>query len=168
MQINRVIVGYLETNCYVLKLNNECLVIDPGDEYEKIKDCIGDYKVVGVVVTHNHFDHIGALKYFDKTIIYDKNNLEEKEYNIGSFNFEVIYTPGHKEDCITIYFKKDEIMFTGDFIFKDGIGRVDLPGGDYNTMLSSLNKISKYNKDIVCYPGHGDKTILKDELNRYI
>lgn len=164
MEINKVIVGELQTNCYVLIKDNKCLVIDPGDEYNKIREVIGNNEVIGVIVTHHHFDHIGCLDKFDKNLILDRNNLEEKEYNIGNFKFEVIYTPGHKEDCVTIYFKEENIMFTGDFIFKDAIGRIDLPGGNYNDMLNSLNKISKYNKNILVYPGHGANTYLKDEI----
>lgn len=165
MKIDRVVVGLLETNCYILTKTNKCLIIDPGDEYNKIKKIIGNKEVVGVIITHHHFDHIGALKYFDKSLILDKTNLKEKEYNIEDFNFEVIYTPGHKEDCITIYFKKENIMFSGDFIFKGTIGRMDLPGGDYKEMLKSLNKMKNYDKDIIVYPGHGDKTQLGVELN---
>lgn len=167
MQIDRVIVGELQTNCYILSIDNECIVIDPGDEYNKIKEIIDDKKVVGVIITHYHFDHIGALNSFDKDLILDKSNLEEKEYNIGNFNFEVIYTPGHKEDLITIYFKKEKVMFTGDFIFKNSIGRVDLPGGNINDMKKSLDKIKKYDDEIKIYPGHGDSTILGYEKNNF-
>ena len=168
MKIDKVIVGPLETNCYVLSINNKCIVIDPGDEYNKIKKVINDREVVGVIITHHHFDHIGALKYFDRELLLDKSNLEEKEYNIDNFNFEIIYTPGHKEDSITIYLKKENIMFTGDFIFKGTIGRMDLPGGSYKDMQESLNKISKYDRNIKIYPGHGEETILKNEIDLII
>ena len=164
MKIDKVVVGPLETNCYILNINNKCLVIDPGDEYNKIKKIIADNEVIGVIVTHHHFDHVGALKYFDKSLLLDKNNLEEKEYNIFGFNFEIIYTPGHKEDSITIYFKKENIMFTGDFIFKGTIGRMDLPGGNYKDMLKSLNKIKNYSMNITIYPGHGATTMLCNEM----
>lgn len=167
MQINRVIVGNLDTNCYVIEKDNKCLVIDPGDEYDKIEKVIANNEVVGVIVTHYHFDHIGALDNFDKNLIFDINNLKEKEYNIDCFNFEVIYTPGHKEDAITIYFREENVMFTGDFIFKDAIGRVDLSGGNYVDMLNSLNKISKYDKGIKIYPGHGVETYLNKELTKF-
>jgi len=83
MEINRVIVGELQTNCYILILDNKCLVIDPGDEYNKIKKYIKDKEVVGVIVTHYHFDHIGVLNYFDKSLILDRSNLEEKEYELS-------------------------------------------------------------------------------------
>lgn len=164
MKINKVIVGPLNTNCYILEKDNKCIVIDPGDEYEKIKQVIGNKIVVGVIITHYHFDHIGAINNFDKSLILDRSNLKEKEYNINNFKFEVIYTPGHKEDCITIYFKEKKIMFTGDFIFKNSIGRIDLPGGNYIDMISSLAKMKKYDKDILVYPGHGEETYLKNEL----
>lgn len=166
MRIDRVIVGQLQTNCYILSINDKCIVIDPGDEYNKIKKYIKDKEVVGVIVTHHHFDHIGALSNFKKSLILDKNNLEEKEKIIGDFKFEVIYTPGHKEDCITIYFRKEKVMFTGDFIFKGAIGRTDLEGGNIKEMLISLDKIKKYDNDTILYPGHGDKTLLAHELNR--
>ena len=164
MKVKRVIVGDLETNCYIVSISDKCIVIDPGGEYDKIRQSIGDKKVVAVLVTHNHFDHIGALKYFNKKIIYDKNNLEEKEYSISDFTFEIIYTPGHKEDSITIYFKKENIMFTGDFIFRGTIGRTDLKGGNMEDMFKSLNKIKKYPKDTIIYPGHGEYTKLLYEL----
>ena len=165
MKINRVIVGPLRTNCYIISINNECLVIDPGDNYELIKEEIGSKKVIGTIITHHHFDHIGAINHFDK--IYDINNLKEGINTIGNFTFEVIYTKGHTNDSICIYFKEDNIMFVGDFLFKDGIGRTDL-GGNEADMHNSLLKISKYNQDITILPGHGDNSKLGIEVNKWI
>lgn len=163
MKIDRVIVGYLKTNCYIISKDNECLVIDPGDEYDNIKEVVGDKKVIGTIVTHHHFDHVGALPFFDN--IYD--NLKEGINKIGKFSFEVIYTPGHTNDSICIYFKEDNIIFVGDFIFKDGIGRTDL-GGNIIDMKNSLEKLSKYNQDIIIYPGHGDSSILGTEVSKWL
>ena len=87
MKIHTVIVGSLEENCYILEKENKVLVIDPGAEIEKIKKVIGSKEVLGVLITHNHFDHVGALSYFNKENIYSFNNLEEKEYIIDSFKF---------------------------------------------------------------------------------
>lgn len=167
MQIEKVEVGYLKTNCYILIKSNNCLIVDPGDDIDKIISKIDSLNVLGIIITHYHFDHIGALediknKY--KVDIYDINNLEEKEYIINNFKFEVIYTKGHHDTCITIYFKEDKIMFTGDFIFKDCIGRTDLETGSIIEMEKSLDKIKKYPKDIVIYPGHGNKTNLGYEI----
>lgn len=167
MKIKVIKVGYLETNCYLVIKNNDCLIIDPGDESEKIINEIGNLNVVGIIITHYHFDHIGALDVIkDKynTLVYDINNLEEKEYDINGFKFNVIYTKGHHETCITIYFKEDKIMFTGDFLFKESIGRTDLETGDFDEMKKSLDKIKKYPSDITIYPGHGDFSSLSHEL----
>lgn len=162
MQINKVVVGSLYTNCYILSIDNKVLVIDPGDDIDKINKVISHKEVIGCIITHYHFDHIGCIDYFNK--IYDIHNLKEGIHTIGPFTFEIIYTPGHKEDCICIYFHKEKIMFVGDFIFKDGIGRCDLNGGNINQMQDSLIKIRKYDPDITIYPGHGRPTTLRDEL----
>lgn len=168
MNIEIVKVGDLECNCYLLGIDDKVLVIDPGDDVDKIMNKIGNREVVGIIITHHHFDHIGALDELVKKYnvnVYDKNNLKEGINKIDEYLFEVIYTPGHKEDCITIYFKEDKCMFCGDFIFRDSIGRCDLPGGNIREMINSINRIKKYNKDTVIYPGHGDKTTLEYEIN---
>lgn len=163
MKIEVIKVGDLETNCYILEKNNNVLLIDPGDESDKIIDKIGDRKLIGILITHNHFDHIGALKDIlekYKVEVYDKNNLEEKEYNIGEFKIKVIFNPGHTEDSVSYLF--DNNLFCGDFIFKDSIGRWDLPTGNYNELIASIDKIKKYN-DLIIYPGHGESTLLEEE-----
>ena len=110
MKIEKVVVGNLRCNCYVLSINNQVLVIDPGDDGDKIIKLIGNRKFLGIIITHYHFDHIGAVNDLNSkynVIVYDKNNLSEGINEIGKFKFEVIYTPGHKDDLITIYFKED-------------------------------------------------------------
>ena len=143
MEVMCVVVGPLDENCYILKKNNTCLVIDPGDDYLKIKESIGEDKVIGVLITHSHFDHVGALRHFISKRgikIFKKSISPEGEYEIK------------------------------DFKFKDSIGRVDLPGGSEEEMRDSLKKIQAYPKDTVLYPGHGEATILSYELqnNSYI
>jgi len=157
MQIETIEVGDLNTNCYLLNINNEVVIIDPGDEFDKIKKAVNNRKVVGVLITHFHFDHIGAL---EEIIGY--YNVDTNKVNSSNFKFEIIETPGHTEDSKTYYFKQDKIMFVGDFIFKNGIGRCDLKGGNSKAMSESIDKIKKYNSCII-YPGHGDKTKLEDE-----
>ena len=164
MEINKVIVGLLQTNCYILNKDNKCLIIDPGDEANKIISNIKN-KVVGIIITHYHFDHIGALeklvnKYNVK--IYDINNLKEGNNIIDIFNFIMIKTPGHKEDLISLLF--DNNLFCGDFIFKNAIGRTDLKGGNFLDMHKSIQKIIKLDKNTIIYPGHGESTILLEEL----
>lgn len=66
MQIELLKVGELRTNCYIVTKNNQTIIIDPGDEYEKIKEVCQNKKIVGIFVTHHHFDHIGALKQLEE------------------------------------------------------------------------------------------------------
>lgn len=171
MEINKVVTGYLDENCYVLIKNGTCLVVDPGDDFKKIKEIVADNKVLGVLITHSHFDHIGALRNFltKKSIkIFKRSNLEEKEYSIGDFKFKCIYTPGHSKDSVTFYFEDEKIMFVGDFIFKDSIGRTDLPGGSEDEMKRSLEKIIDYDGNTLLYPGHYEITTLEEERRNNI
>ena len=166
MKIETVVTGTLEENCYVLIKDGNCLVVDPGDDYQNIKERIGDNKVLGVLITHSHFDHIGALRNFltkRSVKIFKKSNTLEHDYEIGPFKFKCIYTPGHSSDSISFYFDDVKTMFVGDFIFKGSIGRCDLPTGSVSLMNESLEKIKEYSDDILVYPGHGDTTTLKEE-----
>lgn len=172
MEVNILEVGKLDTNCYIITNNNHALIIDPGDEADKIISFIEDKKLIvdEIIITHNHFDHIGALNEVKEKFnvpVKDKNNLEEKEYKTTNFTYKVIYTPGHTNDSITLYFEEENIMFVGDFIFENGIGRTDLPTGNMKEMINSLYKMKKYYKDIIVFPGHGNNTILGKELLKW-
>ena len=163
MNIKKIVVGELQENCYIVEKNNICLIIDPGDEPNKIINNI-DKKVVGILVTHNHFDHIGALQ-----SLIDYYHIDINDH-IEEFDYEIIDTKGHTMDSKTYYFPIEKIMFTGDFLFENSIGRTDL-GGDNYLMIESLNKISEYPDDIVIYPGHGDSSTLgreKENFSYYI
>ena len=167
MEVRRIVIGPLESNCYLIKNNDEYLLIDPGEDYNSIKKFIDNKKIVGIILTHSHFDHIASAKKLVKDYllkIYSFDNLKEGANTIGSFSFEVVYTLGHTMDSISIYFPQDKIMFTGDFLFKGTIGRYDFIESNYTEMIKSINIIKRYPKDTIIYPGHGDYTRLKDEL----
>ena len=169
MKISTVITGYLEENCYILSIGNNCLIIDPGDDYDLIKNEIGKKHVLAVLITHHHFDHIGALDKLLKDYPVEVIDYKSKDKQvIKDFSFEIIPTPGHKSDSVTFYFEKDKVMFTGDFLFKGSIGRTDLESGDQFEMKESIEKIKGYNPDIIIYPGHGDSSILSNEFKNNI
>lgn len=166
MQVRIIKVGSLQTNCYILIQNGKCIVIDPGDQFYSIQNQIGENQLVAILVTHRHPDHIGAL---DKMVleynapVYEKNNLEERRYDIEDFRFEVIFTPGHTSDSIAFYFYEYNFMFSGDFIFNGSIGRTDLPTGNNEEMKNSISKIKEYSDRIKIYTGHGETTNLGNE-----
>lgn len=167
LKIEKIEVGELQCNCYLVEKNNTYLLIDPGDEYQKIVNFIQGKKIVGILITHGHFDHIGCLQKLEEDFhypVYQYSNLKEGNFSIGNFSLEVIFTKGHSNDSVCYYFKENKVMFVGDFIFKGTIGRCDLEGGNFNEMLQSLQKIKQYNQEITLYPGHGEKTTLQEEL----
>lgn len=91
--------------------------------------------------------------------------------SIGSGKLEVICVPGHSAGSIALYDKKDGFVIVGDALFRRSIGRTDLPGGDYATLISSLkNRLLSLPDDTVVYPGHGDPTTIGEErrLNPYL
>ncbi len=161
MQIKCVLVGYLQANCYIVTQQNKAVLIDPGDEPEKIESELQGLELVGILLTHSHFDHIGALSYFEEKYRLKHNN------KIKNFDYETIETPGHSKDSLTFYFPKEKVMFTGDFLFQGTIGRMDLPGGNEIEMQESLEKIKKYEDDIILYPGYGPSTTINKEKPRF-
>ena len=162
MEIKRIITGFLRENCYIVIKNNKALIIDPGDEEQKIFAACQGLDVVEVLVTHHHFDHTGALKE-----VCQEYKIEENKRS-DYFDYEIIKTPGHTRDSVSYYFPKEGIMFTGDFLFNDSIGRTDLPTGSEYDMQDSLELISKYPHDVIIYPGHGDSSTIGDEIIKYI
>ena len=175
MNIDILRVGPLQANCYLVYKDKKCLIIDPGADENFIVSRIRklELDVVAILITHNHNDHNGCAK--DLSVIYgvdiyDFNNLFEQKHFIDPFKFEVIYTPGHTSDSVCYYFYDYGVMFTGDFLFKESIGRTDLPTGDYEEMLVSLKKIREYDDDIKIYPGHGDISSFgyEKENNEYL
>ena len=159
-----IVNGDLEENCYIVHNNKKALIIDPGSEGEKIVIIISELKldVVGILITHHHFDHVGALEYvklkYKDAIYVDCNNRN----NITDFKFKVIENFGHTMDSVSYYFESEKIMFTGDFVFKGTIGNYDYFNED--VMYESLKRFSKMDKDIIIYPGHGDKSSVGYEI----
>lgn len=164
-EVKKLEVGYLKENTYIFRIDDKAMIVDPGSDPKKIIKEVGNLDLVGILVTHRHFDHIGALeeiKSLYNVDVYDYKNVEEKGYTNSVFEFDIIFTPGHTTDSIVFYFKKQNIMFTGDFLFKGNIGRCDL-GGSVTDMNKSIEKIKKYPNCIV-YPGHGESTTLFEEI----
>ena len=162
-----IINGELEENCYIIHNKKDALIVDPGSEEDKIYKVIDELKltVKGILVTHYHFDHVLCLdkvkgKY--KVDIIDYNNRN----NISGFNYEIIENYGHTMDSVSFYFKKEKVMFTGDFVFMGSIGKYDFDNEEI--MYESLKRFCKLDDDIVIYPGHGpSSTIGYEKDNNY-
>lgn len=162
MKIEILQVGNLKTNCYFITEGSDLIIVDPGDEYEKIKAKIGNCEIKAVFLTHSHFDHNGALEK-----LLNDYGVPVNPKTVPGFNYQTISTPGHSEDSVTFYFPNEEVMFIGDFLFYQGIGRTDFPGGNNQDMIKSLEIIKKYPDNSIICPGHGPETVLGDEKLRF-
>lgn len=184
LQIQTLPLGYLQTNCYILEGDGGCLVIDPGDEPEVVLSSFGDRKLVAILLTHGHFDHVGAVKALaEKTgcAVYLCN--EDKALPVAmtggtlfhtdtytdvlhlcGLEISVLHTPGHTPGSVCLCC--ENAMFSGDTLFAGSIGRTDFPGSNPAKMLDSLNRLKALEKNYTVYPGHGESTTL-DEEKRY-
>jgi len=146
------------------KLNEKNILIDTSSS-ENIQELKNDLKKLNltpqniniVILTHNHWDHMGGLALFLKSKIYgSKKDFGENLLNINKLKIKelkIIQTPGHSKGGICILYK--DILFSGDTLFHRGnIGRTDLPGGSEKEIKNSLKKLSKIKYKILC-PGHG-------------
>ncbi len=191
MLIEMFIVGMLSTNCYVVSAqqSKEAIIIDPGldssTEAQQIFDYIseGSLKVKLIVNTHGHQDHINGDATFQakyKVPIYihrlDASALEDLERNsypanvlleedslikFGNESLKVVHTPGHTRGSVCLL--GERLVFTGDTLFAEGIGRTDFPGGSNRDMQLSLKKLMRLHNNLLIYPGHGPTSIMGEE-----
>ena len=89
--------------------------------------------------------------------------------HVGDLEFRVIYTPGHTDDGTSLYCEKEEMLFSGDTLFKGAWGRVDLPTSDFDSIMNSIiNKLLILPENTIVYPGHGKPTRIGDEKPIYL
>ncbi|MEW6009232.1 MAG: MBL fold metallo-hydrolase [Candidatus Omnitrophota bacterium] len=196
IDIEKIIVGSLATNCYLIvnKPLKEAILIDAGAEADEIKKRISRYgaNLCAIFLTHAHIDHIAALQDIDAPIYIhslDSSFLRDTDKNLSAFfglplaisskrkiievrdgeiiklagmSLRIIHTPGHTPGSISI--QLNEIIFTGDALFKGSVGRTDLPYGSYEALIAAIkNKLLPLGDDIKIYPGHGDASTLREE-----
>jgi len=197
VQVHTLVVGRLQTNCYILASKGEALVVDPGDEATRILRYVNDLKakLKTIVATHTHFDHVlGVTELKTQTgapFMIHRDDLEILEamqergrmffglkvpappkvdnflrdgdsLKFGDEILKVLHTPGHSPGSISLV--GDGYVITGDALFNQSIGRTDLPGGDFDTLINSIkSKLFALPDDTMVYPGHGPETSIGDE-----
>jgi len=195
--VHALVVGRLATNCYVLENEGVAIIVDPGDDPERILRFIKDIKTKpsAIVATHAHFDHVLGVDHLrrvlripfllhreDLPILESMQNrarhfvgievpkppkvdgfLEDgKGLRLGSETVKVLHTPGHSPGSITLY--GNGYVMTGDALFNQSIGRTDLPGGDFDTLVRSIKeRLFMLEDETIVYPGHGPETSIGDE-----
>ncbi len=173
MIIHKIVVGPIETNCYLVadSRTKETVIIDPGDEPGKIFSAIKEngLKPQFILLTHEHPDHTGALeevlKFFNISRLKVKDGDEIK---IGDLDIKTIATPGHSAESVC--FIAEDNIFSGDTLFCQGIGRTDFKGGDYGQIKKSLKLLMEFPDNFKVFPGHGSETIIgkERELNPFL
>jgi len=198
MNYETVIVGALETNCYLVYCSEtlECAVVDPGAEAERIFRLIAEKGLHPIVIlnTHGHVDHVGANKDVkdkfniplsihssDSAMLESVHQFEigfligakvspsadnflkdGDKIKIGKSYLKVIHTPGHSPGSVS--FLGDGFILSGDTLFNGGVGRTDLPGGSWDTLMSTIkNKILTMSEETTVLPGHGPATTVGQE-----
>ena len=170
--VKRMVVGPVCTNCYIVRRSesNKAVIVDPGEDFQKIKGYIENDKLepIGILLTHGHFDHIGAvdnirelygIKVYaheeEKDVLTSDANVssmmgmrlsvEADEYvrnketlNIGGVKYEVIHTPGHTKGGCCYYVADAKVLFSGDTMFCQSYGRTDFPTGSYSQLMRSI------------------------------
>ena len=182
MNIHTLPLGYLQTNCYILQGDsNQCLAIDPGGQPDVVLEFLGERKLAAILLTHGHFDHVGAVadlvtetgcKVYlcadDLTLprsmtsgqlYYTDTYSDGDEITLAGLTFRVLHTPGHTPGSVCLCF--GDAMFSGDTLFAGSIGRTDLPGGDYATLINSITEnLLSLPDDLTVWPGHGEETTI--------
>jgi glyoxylase-like metal-dependent hydrolase (beta-lactamase superfamily II) len=166
LKVEKVITGFLKENCYIVHDGISCLIIDPGDDEDKIIDVINKNKLIvkGILITHYHFDHVGKIDVL-KDVYKDAKIIDYKNLGnviIDAFKFSVVATYGHTMDSCSFLFDNDKLLFTGDFVFKETIGNYE--EDNVEEMIKSFQIFRYINKSTIIYPGHGESTTVDSEL----
>ena len=184
MQIEELTVGIVQTCCYILSKEDgqECIVIDPGAEAGRIRRAAGNKTIAAILLTHGHFDHIGAVRELashephnsefrihnselkgPRIIIHelDAPMLGDPELNasagligrpVTGLKVKVLHTPGHTPGSVCYEIEGE--LFTGDTVFEYGWGRTDLPGGSEEQMMASLRRMMPMVRTMPMHAGH--------------
>jgi hydroxyacylglutathione hydrolase len=194
-------VGPLRENCFIVRQKDAttAVIVDPGDEPERLVNALqelGIEQVEAILLTHTHFDHIGAVAPIARNTgapVYcpeletdvlanimdyvswpgfgpfesyeaDRTVGGGERLELAGLPIEVLFTPGHSPGHVTYALPDEEAVFSGDVLFQGGVGRVDLPGGDWGTLLSSIESLmERFPEDTIVYPGHMGTTTLGRE-----
>ena len=200
MDVRSFTVGPVSENCYVARLDgaDRGIIVDPGDEAERILAAVEalGIDVDAILLTHCHFDHIGAVAPVAKAtrapvycpeievpLLTDimayvpwpgfgpfeshdpEHTVAGREHlSMAGLEIDVLFTPGHSPGHVTYAIPDEGALFSGDVLFKGSVGRVDLPGGDWDTLLESIRGLVEgYPEETVVYPGHMAVTTLGAE-----
>ena len=180
-EIHRVVVGPMDNNVYVLrcKETGDAVLIDAANEHEKLLEMCQRLGVRRVLETHGHWDHIQAVPAvreagYDVGVTaedaemlpsYDFVLGDDSVIEVGRLRLHTIFTPGHTPGSMCFRLQGSPVVFSGDTLFPGGPGATAFPGGDFPTIIRSIEDrlFSPLDADTIVMPGHGDDTTIGTE-----
>lgn len=180
-EIHRVVVGPVDNNVFVLRCRatGDAILIDAANEHEKLLELCRNLGVTKVIETHGHWDHIGAVTavrdagYEVGVTEADASMLPSYDYlledssviSVGRLRLHTIATPGHTPGSMSFRVEGSPVLFSGDTLFPGGPGATKFPGGDFPTIIRSLDErlFGPLPADTLVLPGHGIDTTIGDE-----
>jgi len=180
-EIHKVVVGPMDNNVYVLrcKQTGDAVLLDAANEHERLLDLAKALNVREVLETHGHWDHIQAVPEMrdagysvfvtqqDAGMLpsYDELLEDDSVIEVGRLRLHTIHTPGHTPGSMCFLVAGSPILFSGDTLFPGGPGNTTFPGGDFPTIIRSIEDrlFSKLNPETIILPGHGDQSTIGDE-----
>src|SRR6185437_5090569 len=151
-------VGQLQCNCSVFgdEASGEAMVVDPGDEIGRILAIVAKHKLT-----------VKATWLGTETpdpVDIDVDAKDGDSVVVGATEFHVLHTPGHTQGSISLYAPSEKKLVAGDTLFRDSIGRTDLPGGDSKQIIRSIHeKLMALPDETIVIPGHGENTTIGRE-----
>lgn len=165
--------AYRECTYLLYDEQGHTLIIDAGMSNEREQQRFTEFITaqrltpVALLITHTHPDHVCGVPFVEQTYrlsaIVQPAEGQLSIPQLPDLKLFAIATPGHKEDSVCYYMPDLHILFTGDTLFQESIGRTDLPGGDMPTLIRSLGKLAILPDDTDVYPGHGYPTTIAHE-----
>ncbi len=180
-EIHKVVVGPMDNNVYVLrcKQTGEAVLLDAANEHEKLLEMCKRLNVQRVLETHGHWDHIQAVPAVrdagydvgitaadaDMLPSYDFVLEDGSVLEVGRLRLHTILTPGHTPGSMCFRLEGSPVLFSGDTLFPGGPGATKFPGGDFSTIIRSIEDrlFAQLPGDTIVLPGHGDQTTIGDE-----
>ncbi len=180
-EIHRVVVGPMDNNVYVLRCRQtgDGVLIDAANEHELLLQLCADLGVRRVLETHGHWDHIQAVPAvrdagYDVGVTaadagmlpsYDSVLDDDDVIEIGQLRLRTIATPGHTPGSMCFRLEGAPVVFSGDTLFPGGPGATRFPGGDFPTIIRSIEDrlLSPLAADTLVLPGHGADTTIGQE-----
>jgi len=180
-EIHKVVVGPMDNNVYVLrcKQTGDAVLLDAANEHDRLLDLSKALNVREVLETHGHWDHIQAVPEMrdagysvhvtpqDAGMLpsYDQLLEDESVIEVGRLRLTTMLTPGHTPGSMCFLVEGSPILFSGDTLFPGGPGNTTFPGGDFPTIIRSIEDriFSKLPADTIVLPGHGDQTTIGNE-----